>query len=184
MSMPDVLALIAVGLFLLGIVLMISYLTTERRARLRQAYREVGRVRRQSSYPADYFARDPASQERLRSFFRSHLEVPDKILGFDHESQLTIGDLSRLATLWHAFGDDANLCYGFVDDNKRHPFHPNSFRYSTIWVEFRYDGELWVYWYRDSAAIVDRRRDFYRRGAATILHDLRFRGAGCHLFKT
>lgn len=184
-NLPNLLAAIAVAIFLFAICLWIGHYVSDRRHRLRQAYLAIGKARRQSSdYPADYFIHDADRQELLRCFLRGYLQVPDNILGFDSRSGLTLADLSRLATLWRALGYDANLCYGLIDESKRRLFAANSLSYATIWVEFRHDGELWVYWYDGDAATVDYRRDFYRRGAATIIHDVSFRDAGAYLFKT
>ena len=153
------------------------------RDRLHRAYRRVGNARRQSGIDSDMFARDP-ERYLMRSFLRSCLQVPDSVLGFSSQSQLTDGDLSHLVTLWAAFGDDANLCYGMINDDKRHPFRPSGIgSHASIWVEFPFDGEYWVYWYNDDETVVDRRRDFYHNGAATILHDARYRELGPHLFK-
>lgn len=154
----------------------------ERRDRLKRAYRHVGRARRQSGLRPEMFIRDP-EKYLLRSFLKGYLQVPESVLGFSSQSQLSDGDLSRLATLWAALGNDANLCYGFIDESKRHRFRPSIGSHASLWVEFAFDGESWVYWY-DDAAVVDRRRDFYRNGAATILHDARYRELGSYLFKT
>lgn len=183
MSVPNILAAIDVALFLLSAVLWIISYVGDRRQRLHQAYRYVGRIRRNAARPPEYFIRDEPSRDTLCGFLRSCLCVPETILGFGSQSQLTPADLSRLVTLWAALGADATICYGFVDEHKRHPFRSAPGSYATIWVEFRYEGEPWVYWYRNDASIVEPRRDFYRRGAATILHDLRFADAGARLFK-
>lgn len=155
----------------------------ERRDRLKRAYRHIGRTRRQSGPHSDRFIRDP-ERYHLRSFLRSYLQVPDSVLGFNSQSELSDGDLSRLVTLWASLGDDANLCYGVINESKRYRFRPDTGNHASIWVEFAFDGEQWVYWYEDDASIVDRRRDFYRNGAATILHDARYRELGHHLFKS
>lgn len=186
MHTPDILVLAAVAIFLAAIGLWANQYFVDRRQRLDQTYRYIGWLRRQNHYPADQFTRSPKS-ELLRGFLRSCLCVPETILGFDNQSQLTLADLSRLVTLWAALGADATICYGFVDEHKRHPFRYGPGSYATIWVEFRYEGEPWVYWYCNDASIVERRRDFYRHDAATILHDLlhdlRFADAGARLFK-
>lgn len=179
---PDILVLAAVVVFLAAVGLWVNQYLADRRQRLDQAYRHIGWLRRQNQYPADQFTRAPKS-ELLRSFLRSYLSVPETILGFDSQSQLTLADLSRLATLWAALGGDARLCYGFVDEHKRRPFRAIPGGYATIWIEFRYNGDPWVYWYRDDASIVEARREFYRRGAATLLHDVEFNKLGCYLFK-
>lgn len=155
----------------------------ERRDRLKRAYRHVGRSRRQSKLDPDMFARDPRKY-LLRRFLGEYLKVPETVLGFNSQSQLTDSDLSHLVTLWAALGNDANLCYGAIDDDKRRPFNFSGIgNHASIWVEFAFDGEQWVYWYNDDETIVDRRRDFYHKGAAIILQDARYRELGHCLFK-
>ena len=180
---PELILSIASIVVVLCLILIVACYLYGRRDRLRRAYRHIGTSRRQSRYSSDMFIRAPES-ELLQCFLRSYLKVPDTVLGFDSQSQLTLGDLSRLATLWAALGNDANLCYGFIDEDKRFPRRSNAGSHASFWVEFSFLGEMWVYWYEDDVAIVDYRRSFYRRGAATILQDLRFSDAGRYLFKT
>lgn len=171
--------LMVIGLLIIFVIICRCY---SRRDGLRRAYHHINKARRQSKYPPEMFTRAPEVNMLIR-FLREELKVPETVTGFESQSQLSLGDLSRLVTLWAALGEDANLCYGFIDDSRRRPRHSAFGSHASIWVEFSFLGELWVYWYEDDAAVVDYRRSFYHHGA-TILHDLRFNSAGSCLFKS
>ena len=174
---------VALTCIALCVCLIVACRIFDRRDRLGRAYRHVGKARRQCQYAPEMFSRAP-EVHRLIRFLREQLKVPETVLGFDSQSQLSSGDLSRLVTLWAALGDDANLCYGFVDDSRRRLRSSTPGKHASIWVEFSHLGELWVYWYETDSAVVDFRRAFYKNDAATIINDVRFSEAGAYLFKS
>lgn len=179
---PSLILPLALLVLTLIVLILFSAYHHDRRARLNTVYHRIGEIRRNNQPPADAFARDPEST-RLRTFLHGYLQVPETVLGFNSQSGLTNSDLSRLVALWSALGDNAELCYGYIDEHKRHPLSAVSSRYASLWNEFEYLGERWVYWYGIDSTLVDLRRDFYRHDAAVIREGLRFGDVGDYLFK-